>query len=260
MKLKSLLSYSSWNGRIRGEVGRVRRITSKFIDIIRIEFNLKADQTTFAKDPFCSQRNHLAIPQSVIDVGGSHGQFAREIIKYFPNANIYSFEPIPECFTELQILAEQYPQIHPSNIALSDCSGKQVFYVSSFNDSSSFQKIRTEHTDAWPHTIIKHKIIAVKERLDDFINLSSLQPPIFVKIDVQGHEMFVIEGGRKIISQSQRVMIECNFVNLYEGQPTFDQLYQAMRDMGFMFDGMISPLHHPRSGELMSADLIFYKK
>src|SRR2546421_11897610 len=51
-------------------------------------------------DPFAvSEVNHPR-PNTVLDIGASHGQFAREILRAFPDANIYSFEPIPECYEE----------------------------------------------------------------------------------------------------------------------------------------------------------------
>jgi FkbM family methyltransferase len=260
MKLNKLSSFDTWKNRALREIDRMRRIISQCSEILRKEFNPEIDSEVQSRDPFCSQRSRFPTPQTVIDIGGSHGQFAREVIKSFPSADVYTFEPIPECFAELQALAAKYTQIYPRKIALSDSPGFQEFNVSAFNDSSSFQPMRPEHTEAWPHTNYEHTILVEKARLDDLIDLNSIQSPIFVKIDVQGHEMFVIRGGNKVIAQSHRVMIECNYVHLYDGQPTFGEIYLVMKEMGFLFDGMISPLHHPTTGELMSGDLVFYKK
>ncbi len=259
MTFNRLVSVDLWRNRARRQTDRISRIISQCSETISNEFNFKNARTAQKRDPFGSQKNSFASPLTVIDVGGCHGQFAREAISCFPLAEIYSFEPIPECFAELQLLAKQHEQIHPMGIALSDRSGFEEFNVSEFRDSSSFQPMRPEHLEAWPHTINKERILVEKAKLDDLINPQSLRSPIFVKIDVQGHEMFVIRGGRNVISHSHRVMIECNFVSLYEGQPSFDEIYREIKDMGFLFDGMINQLHHPVTGELMSSDLIFYK-
>jgi len=54
-------------------------------------------------------------------------------------------------------------------------------------------------------------------------------------------------------------MLECNFAPLYKGQPSFTQLYGELRSLGFLFEGFISPLRHPQTLELLSADAVFYK-
>ena len=210
-------------------------------------------------DPYCSSANRFPAPRTVIDVGGSHGQFAREILSHFPAAEIYSFEPIPECFSELEQLAHDNPKLRVFQLALSDQSGVQSFNVSGFNDSSSFQSMRPEHLDAWPHTAYKKTIEVKKSTLDEFFRERVPDRPIFLKLDVQGHEMSVLRGGRETLSKCQRVMLECNFADLYEGQPTFDQICHEMRSHGFRLESLISPLRHPRTGELMSTDLIFFK-
>jgi FkbM family methyltransferase len=198
-------------------------------------------------------------PNTVLDVGGSHGQFASEALRAFPGVTIHSFEPIPECFEELRQLAGEHPTLRPLQLALSDQAGVSKFWLSSFRDSSSLNGMLPAHLEAWPHTKIEAAITVETARLDDVAAGLDLKGPLFAKIDVQGHEMAVIEGGRKTLSKCERIMLECNFAELYQGQPSFTQLYGAMKEMGFLFDGFISPLRHPRTLEMLSADLIFYK-
>jgi FkbM family methyltransferase len=198
-------------------------------------------------------------PNTVIDIGGNNGQFAEEVFRAFPNATVYSFEPIPECFERLQALSQQHPALHPHQLALSAREGEAEFFLSKFRDSSSLQEMLPSHLEAWPHTAIETKITVKVERLDSIASSLKLIPPILAKLDVQGHEMGVIEGGRETLSQCQRVVIECNFAPLYKGQPSFGELYQAMHELGLLFEGFITPLRHPETGELLSADAIFYK-
>jgi FkbM family methyltransferase len=211
-------------------------------------------------DPFTSTAElRHPHPNTVIDIGGSHGQFATEVIRDFPNAVIYSFEPIPQCFAELSTLSQTHPQLKPIQLALSNEEGQKEFNLSRFQDSSSFQQMLPRHLEAWPHTETEARIQVQMTRLDRYAQRMELRAPIFAKMDVQGHELAVIEGGRETLARCQRVMMECNFAPLYQGQPTFIELYSAMTELGFLFDGFISPLRHPRTLELLSADLIFYK-
>jgi FkbM family methyltransferase len=250
------LTLEYWQTGLKRHLGRWAGVFSRCLAVIREELRPVAGRP---EDPYGSGMVRHPAPQTVIDIGGSHGQFAGEILHRYPGAVIYSFEPLPECFAELEQLAVNHPRLRPFNLALSDAPGQADFNVSAFNDSSSFQPMRDEHLEAWPNTAYARTIRVRKARLDDVLEVASLARPIFVKIDVQGHELAVLAGARKTLAASQRVMLECNFASLYEGQPTFDELYRELKGLGFRLDGMISPLRHPVTGELLSTDLIFYR-
>ena len=210
-------------------------------------------------DPFAIAELAHPAPNTVLDIGGSHGQFVKEAVRYFPGARIYSFEPIPECYRELQALRETVPNLHPIELALGDRAGQQDLWLSAFRDSSSLHQMLPAHVEAWPHTEIESKITVEIARLDAVASTLELKAPIFAKIDVQGHELAVIRGGRETLSQCERVMLECNFAPLYLGQPTFDELSEELHSLGFLFDGFISALRHPQTLEQLSADAVFYK-
>ena len=210
-------------------------------------------------DPFAIAELPHPAPNTVLDIGGSHGQFVKEALRYFPGARIYSFEPIPECFRELQALCETAANLHPINLALGDRDGEQDLWLSAFRDSSSLHEMLPAHVAAWPHTEIESKITVQIARLDAIAPTLELKPPIFAKIDVQGHELAVINGGRETLSRCERVMLECNFAPLYAEQPSFTQLYDELHSLGFLFDGFISALRHPQTCEQLSSDAVFYQ-
>ena len=216
--------------------------------------------TLAAEDPYASTPELIhPKPATVLDIGGSHGQFAQEIFRAFPEATIYSFEPIPECFAELQALANAHANLHPIQLALSDREGEAELHVSQFRDSSSLQRMLPAHTEAWPHTAIEADRVVRVTQLDEAVRELRLTPPVMAKLDVQGHELQVIRGGRATLSQCQRVIVECNFAPLYEGQPSFGDLHEALCALDFHFDGFVGHLRHPRTHELMSADLVFFR-
>jgi len=211
-------------------------------------------------DPFTStaELQHPR-PNTVLDIGGNIGQFAEEAFRAFPGVPLYSFEPIPDCYEQLLRLREDQPTLHPIQLALSDHDGEVDFWLSRYRGSSSIQEMLPAHLEAWPHTEIETKISVKVARLDSIASELKLSPPVFAKLDVQGHELAVINGGRETFSRCQRVMLECNFAPLYQGQPAFDDIYAAMHSMGFLFDGFIGELRHPQTLELLSADAIFYQ-
>ncbi|HEV2765500.1 MAG TPA: FkbM family methyltransferase [Pyrinomonadaceae bacterium] len=212
-------------------------------------------------DPYTSAPELLAHPRpnTVIDIGGNVGQFAEEIFRAHPGVRLYSFEPIPECYEQLVLMREREPSLVPVQLALSDRDGEAEFHLSRYRGSSSIQEMRPEHVEAWPFTEIESKITVRVARLDAVAAELELEPPILAKLDIQGHELAAIRGGRETLARCQRVVVECNFAPLYEGQPSFTEIYEELRALGFLFDGFMGHLRHPQAHELLSADAVFFK-
>ncbi|MBB2899674.1 FkbM family methyltransferase [Kineococcus radiotolerans] len=68
-------------------------------------------------------------------------------------------------------------------------------------------------------------------RLDDVEELRAMD---FLKIDVQGAELMVFQGGHQVLAEAVAVQTEVSFVPLYEGQPTFGDIDQELRAQGFL--------------------------
>lgn len=71
----------------------------------------------------------------------------------------------------------------------------------------------------------------VTHRLDDISDIKSVD---FVKLDVQGSELSIIEHGIRIISNSLVIHTEVNFIPFYENQPLFADIDFALRKLGFI--------------------------
>jgi FkbM family methyltransferase len=102
-------------------------------------------------------------------------------------------------------------------------------------------------------------------RLDDLADLAAFD---FLKIDVQGSELDVFEGAQKHLQHAVAIQTETSFIALYEGQPTFGALDQALRQMGFVphcFAAVkkcpIAPLNVQGEGvhQLLEADVVYVK-
>jgi hypothetical protein len=69
-------------------------------------------------------------------------------------------------------------------------------------------------------------------RLDD---IEAVRGTDFLKLDVQGAELDVIQGAPSLLLDVLVVETEVEFVPLYQGQPLFAEVDQALRAAGFMF-------------------------
>lgn len=73
-------------------------------------------------------------------------------------------------------------------------------------------------------------------RLDD---LPEVQGASFLKLDVQGAGLDVIRGASEVLKSALVVQIEVEFLPLYEGQPLFAEIDQAMRERGFVLHRLL---------------------
>ena len=146
-----------------------------------------------------------------IDVGVYRGVHSYEMSKY--SDHVHSFEPNPVIFKELQKYLPQIIQnISLYNYALSEKSGKKILKIP-IRDSRSNKSNYEEYYKMGLATIHEKNIF---ENYDEFeINSKKLDEfnfekrVSFIKIDVEGHEIEVLEGSKELIKKFKpSLMIE----------------------------------------------------
>lgn len=79
-------------------------------------------------------------------------------------------------------------------------------------------------------------------RLDDLLAELPGKGVDYLKIDVQGFELAVLQGASEALKETLVVHSEVEFVEMYEHQPLFAEVDQYMRKQGFVFH-RFSSLH-----------------
>ena len=197
---------------------------------------------------------------TVIDVGANNGQFAKLARAVFPEALIYSFEPLPDCYAVLRNALPGDRQFFPIECGIGSKEQTLDFYRSFHSPSSSFLKMEESHKEAFPYTsegqAAKPEKVKVMT-LDGALRERPIEPNILIKIDVQGYEMEVIEGAISHIKKANVVILEMSFVELYADQPLFHDVYQRMYKLGYRFTGSLAQMEHPHTGQVVQTDAIF---
>lgn len=196
---------------------------------------------------------------SVFDVGANIGQFAKEIRGYLPNAHIYSFEPLKDCFDKLSMAFKNDNKFTAFNYALGEKEAEVIMNKSSYSPSSSLLKMADSHKKLFPHSK-DHVAETIKViKLDDVLAKINPKKEIMIKVDTQGYEAMVIAGGNHAFGVAKVVLIETSFVKLYENQPLFDDIYNKLKTFGFSYQGALHQKINPKTGEVIFEDSIFLK-
>jgi FkbM family methyltransferase len=175
--------------------------------------------------------------RTVIDVGANIGQSALEFHKIFPDAKIYSFEPLHDCFMQMNANLKKVPNFRSFNLALGDKKEKRNIHHSEYSPSSSLRKMAKLHKEVYPKSAGDTLETIDVDTFDNVAQGLDLEENIFLKIDTQGYEDRVINGARNTLSRIKVVIIETSFRELYEGQPLFSDIYELLHKQGFVYLG-----------------------
>jgi len=173
---------------------------------------------------------------TLIDVGSNKGQFSLAFRKLRSHARIIAFEPLPEAADIYDRVFGRDPLTDLERVALASSEGSAQFHVADRTDSSSLLMPGKGQERAFgvrPASAIE---VAVK-RLDDCVEISALDHPILLKVDVQGGELSVFEGCDSL-THVDFIYVELSFVELYEGQPLYQEVCEYLVNREFTVAGL----------------------
>lgn len=204
------------------------------------------------------EHRHVAFDhdfRSVIDVGANRGQFALFATRRFPGAAVYCFEPLPEARKQLAKVLAGRPSVSLFDLALGSEAADKDLRISARDDSSSLLAIGRQAAE-FPGTHEVDRVPVRTARLDDVLAVQELWRPSLLKIDVQGFELEVLRGAGSLLHAVDEIVVECSFVELYEGQALADEVVCFLGSSGFRLRG-ISSLAQDSRRRCLQADFHF---
>lgn len=136
----------------------------------------------------------------VFDIGANIGWHSLNVAKLNKKAKVYAFEPIKESYNYLvkNIKLNNLTNIIPNNFGFSDKNRTVKFYVNpELFTSASEKKISNLNT-----LMIK----VILKKLDDYCLDNNISKIDIIKCDVEGAELFVLKGGKKILEKYKPIL------------------------------------------------------
>ena len=189
-------------------------------------------------------------PKTVIDVGVADGTF--ELYR-FPNAKYLLIEPLKEFENNLQSISRRY---HGEYVlaAASDSPGTITINVHEKKSGSSiFLETEGSFLDGVPR-----EVTAVT--IDDLCKVRKLGGPYLIKADVQGAELKVLDGARKVLNDTEVVIIEASLFQFYKKGPQLYDVVTYMKKRGFVIYDFCGGHNRPLNGALAQLDVIFVRE
>lgn len=135
---------------------------------------------------------------SCLDIGANIGQFSYTLKKFFPEIQIYSFEPIDLVFKILKNNTSYFNKIRVYNLAIGDRDGISSFYFSpEASAEGSFIKDNLNQNYVRKNIKkIKVKTVNLSKKNMNFLKIPSNLD--LIKIDVEGFESEVLRSLKNI--------------------------------------------------------------
>lgn len=191
-------------------------------------------------------------PRRVLDVGANIGVFSRNLIKKFPTCEVVMVEANPSCEPYLKRIGLPYEMI-----ALGDRNGFIDLWVENSNPVGTGASVFKEKT-IWYDEGFCHQVTVPIKTLDSCSFFEDQQIDL-IKLDVQGSELSIINGGEKTISRTPFVLAEVSLMPYNDGAPMIDSIVERMIGLGFCIADIVE-YHKIETDIYFQLDLLFEKK
>ena len=175
------------------------------------------------------------------DIGAFKGNWTRELLKVYPAAQVFMFEPLHEMKELLDRFCTSHTGARWFPIALGSKTGTADFIVKPTPSGSyCLPEAPGSISKSFQHRLVE------TWRLDDFMKAKNLDSPQLVKMDTQGFELEILKGAARLLAHTEVFILE---VSLYRflgpHHPLFGEVMSFMEQHGYMLYDIIS--FHRRS-------------
>ena len=171
-------------------------------------------------------------PLIFIDIGAHVGDYTNEILRRYPSINAFLFEPQSGNKSTLENAYSHMPNVKINACALSNVNGKQKLYFDKIGSVlASLENRRLEHFNV---NMNNSEEIETK-RFDDFWKTTKYNENTiidYVKIDVEGYELYVMLGFGNLIYNMRVIQFEFGGANI-DTRIFFQDFWYFFKDRNF---------------------------
>lgn len=143
--------------------------------------------------------------RSVWDLGAHYGLFAIGFARRVgPSGHVAAFEPLPENFARLRLhaLRNEVPWLRLFPFAVSDQPARLSFILPHGLEATTGHL--PYENESLPPAAATLQVPAV--RLDDLVAAGALEPPHFIKLDVEGHGHRALRGAAETLRRHRPIV------------------------------------------------------
>jgi FkbM family methyltransferase len=169
----------------------------------------------------------------MIDCGSYDGVDSIELVKIL-GGTVHAFEAVPNIYKRLVMRTAPFTAIKTYNLALSNKSCEETFYVSEGgSDGSSSLLMPKEHLVDHPTTVFEKAIKVKALSLDEWALENNIPYIDLLWLDMQGFEMDMLMASQHIFSNVKVIHTEVSVKETYKGVKQYAELKEWLLKEGF---------------------------
>lgn len=224
-------------------------MSNRFSTFIKKKVVRKNQNLVSLEEPFQALERMLRGRQihGILDAGASNASVSLRLLRHFPAATVYGFEPNPSYRDKLLAIAMEEPRFVPEFLALSDHSGTAELVITASPGISSLLEPnkRVADYDERGATVSRRETVPMVT-IDDWASERGVQIEL-MKFDIQGAELKALQGAVKTLQTTVLMLfIEVWFNPAYEGGALFSEIDLFLRQQGFVLHDIFQPKYHPK--------------
>ena len=170
----------------------------------------------------------------MIDCGANIGYYTNFFRSIVGNKGyVHAFEPVPSTFEYLTKNVKKYSNCNNYYLNMfglyKEESSKDIYIPDSISGHASLNK----HEDAWKALKIDQKEIKL-QTLDKYTINNGVKKVDFMKIDVEGSEIDVLNGSKQtILKNKPNLHLEVNTDLMNASQHTVHELWELLKELDY---------------------------
>jgi hypothetical protein len=93
--------------------------------------------------------------------------------------------------------------------------------------------------------------------IDALIDSGSCKPPDFLKLDVQGYELEILEGYKRNLDACHVIQCEISLLPIVQGAPPLHDVVEYLHEKGFVMFDVDELIRAPSNGAVWQIDALF---
>ncbi len=139
----------------------------------------------------------------VFDVGANVGQSAKQFLEWFPTAEIYCFEPVSASLLQLKKNIPSDAPVKCFRLAFGSAAREGVIHL---EDDSKLTFLEGQAKDRIRNGSATEAVNV--DTLDRFCSNSEIPRISYLKIDTEGGDLDVLQGGERMLSEQRIDLVE----------------------------------------------------
>jgi len=189
-------------------------------------------------------------PKFCLDIGAYEGYWTSDFKQLFPDCAVMMIEGQHSKEPMLVKTQSLYNDVN-YKIALLGATESTV----TFNIYETASSVLTEHYDTGAKTETR-----ALTTLDNLLQENNFKNPDFIKVDTQGYELEILNGGVKALAHAEFVLLEVSFLDIYVNSPLALDIMNFMKSQGFVVYDICTLMKRPLDKALFQADFLFVKE